>query len=432
MHLCRKADLKRPHGGRRLLHARQLISRIADESDPVGFMATCLLGWERGRGGGYVKRLRRLAEQLAAQGHRPVLAMPAAAMDYAAAYGDAVAFPVVEAPRVPAVEIGRAGVRGYADLLELYGFADRASLEALTAAAGGLLAEVQPALIVAENAPALALAAYGRVPVVQFGMGYFLPPAQGPVFPTLMPEKESPTDQAAMLGVINAEQMSRGARALPAVTTLHSAGPRFVYGLELLDPYRAVRDPVDGVAFVGSAEPLPAPVAPPEKRHLYVYAHRDSEAVGAMLGVVCELRQIERTVFVPGMPEAWEATLVAAGVTVHREPQPFHATLAAASHVMHGGGFETSAACLAIGRPQLVVPSNLYEVVTGQAIGATGAGFIVNPLVRTALLPAAMQQFLASEALPKRAQEVAGELAGKAAGPGLGKVLDAALAELGR
>jgi hypothetical protein len=196
-------------------------------------MARILLGWELGNGIGYARRLAAIADRLSAEGHEPVLALrePQALRR--------PRHPVVQAPVVVGrLRPGTASFvpAGFADLIACNGFGFADHLLQILGDWQKVIDEAQPDLVVAEYAPALALAAWRRIPAVLIGTPYLMPPAEGARFP----EREGVrpyADQDEVLAVMRQAQAARGAPLPERITEPFAEAARVPYGLPELGPW---------------------------------------------------------------------------------------------------------------------------------------------------------------------------------------------------
>ncbi|TNF37887.1 MAG: hypothetical protein EP329_01965, partial [Deltaproteobacteria bacterium] len=146
---------------------------------------TVLLAQELGMGLWHARLLAAIARALEERGLRclfaladPVLARPVLRPDDL----------VLPAPvYVPAGGVVPAGVstRSFADILGACGWVDPAVVGALMKSWDALLALARPAVVVADHAPTLLLAARGRLPRVSVGLGFTTPPATLEGYPAL-------------------------------------------------------------------------------------------------------------------------------------------------------------------------------------------------------------------------------------------------------
>src|SRR3546814_6465946 len=127
--------------------------------------------------------------------------------------------------------------------------------------------QLRPDLIVCDHSPVVCFAAYGRIPVVQVGSGFTIPPAGGDSFPGFQAKKQATVPVERIVAVMNEVQARLGGPRVPCVTApLRTAG-RLVCTLKGLDPYKDQRrDPV-----IGPPEGLQAPLPLPDKPRLFAY-----------------------------------------------------------------------------------------------------------------------------------------------------------------
>ncbi len=71
------------------------------------------------------------------------------------------------------------------DMLSAAGLADGEAVGRILSAWDGIFDRFRPDLVVADYSPLAAMAARGRIPLVQVGNGFTVPPAEMPRFPLL-------------------------------------------------------------------------------------------------------------------------------------------------------------------------------------------------------------------------------------------------------
>ncbi|GAB4174619.1 MAG: glycosyltransferase [Thalassobaculales bacterium] len=377
-------------------------------------MATILFAWELGDGFGHVTRMRPLALRLKAAGHRPVFAVRSVPNGHTllAAHG----IPVLQAPhltpRVPP-ELEGKPIGTYGDIIATVGFDDEERLAAMVAAWEALIALVEPALIVTDFCPTLALATYPGERVVALGDGFTLPPHHLPQFP-LLRDSGPRVPEAETLARVQALQRRRGRPLPPAMPAILAAEGSFVISLPEMDKYAAERPG----AAIGPMEPLPAPlppIAPGEEADAF-FAYLSWGFPGtrkALEGLAASGRK--GSVFLRDAPPAVIQEWRGRGLTVFDRPQPMVEAARRARCVVHHGGLGTTETVLALGRPQLLVPRH-YEQQMNLSIVA-GLACAVGMLGGGRFQPGHLQQALnAVTTVPKfaaRAQAVAAGLAAR-------------------
>jgi hypothetical protein len=351
-------------------------------------MARILLGWELGNGIGYARRLGAIADRLKAEGHEPVLALREAAALPGRRH------PVLQAP----VVVGRLrpGTRGFvpagfADLLACNGFGFSDHLSEILKAWQTLLDQARPALVVAEYAAGLVLAAWRRIPTVLIGTPYLMPPAEGARFPERAGVRPY-ADQGAVLEVMRRAQHMLASPLPERVTQPFAEATRVPYGLPELDPWSGRRRE----RLAGLWEPA-APATPPSSARVFAYLSPQAPAFPVAAEALARAG-IPGEAFIPGCPQTLADALARSGLSIAREPPPLAAAIARASLVFHHGGIDTAQTALALGRPQLILPRYLDQRLTGEALGALGTALLLNRATATAPSVAAELHRLAGDA----------------------------------
>jgi hypothetical protein len=347
----------------------------------------------------------------------------------AGAFQRAWPFPVVQAPlRHLRAEGADFLAASYADVLAARGFAAADDLWPLVRAWQGLFDLVRPALVVCDSGPALCLAAYGVLPVVHVGHAFGLPPAGAAAFPRLIPGRKLLVPEEQLLAAVREVQRRRGLPAPDTLPGLFAGGPRFLTFLPQLDPYRALRaEPHVGPLGYALGPPLQLP------GRLAYFAYLNADAPGTIPLLTALARAgWPGTAYLRGAAPAAREGLRRLGVEVLEAPAPAEDVLPRAAAVVHHGGAGLAEQALAAGRPQLLLPEHLEQILNAQLLDGLGAG-----------------RYLVGRFPPEAAAEELGRLLGesrfadqaraaaeavRAAGPWapLGRVVDCCLALAGQ
>jgi len=330
-------------------------------------VGTVLLGWELGDGLGHVVKLLEIAQELAAHGHTPVLALKDLAV--ARALLRDVPFQILQAPVwwQPVPNSFRAS--SYADILALKGYADADGLTLMVGAWEALLEHIRADLVVCDFAPTLCLAAYGVMPSLVIGIGFAVPPAQGEEFPPLGPRFGTIMPTSRLLGVVREVQRRRHRPAPETLPALVAGSARFVHTVPEIDAYRATRTD----AVVEPLRPPGPPLPPPATDSFFAYLNAEYPGVGLILPQLAA-SGFHGAAYVRGAPARLVDAARRAGVVIHDEPVPLTSALAHCSVVIHHGGLNTAEAALAAGRPQLTLPIHLEHILTARALEDLGVG----------------------------------------------------------
>jgi len=384
-----------------------------DQSDSYGraiplVARTVLLAWELGDGLADVRQLRRVAQALAEHGHRPIFAT----RDGKNIPPD-LPFEVILAPARPLRSAGKAPrflASTFADILAVNGFAEPVDLLPLVKDWQRILDQVEPDMILCIHAPALCLAAYQTLPVAMLGFPFSIPPTAGESFPTLI-ERRAPVVAAAhVLAAIQQVQRQRGRPAPARLVDLFADCDRFLTCLPELDPYRAFRKE----PHLGPLDPLPKP-APAPSQPGYIAcldaAHAGSENIVAGLSRTWHAG----FVYLRGATEEQRRRLQRPGLVFLDGPPDLNRLLDKASIVVHHGDVNLAQAVLAAGRPQLLFPAYLEQLLNAQMLHAAGVGHYLTGRFPEDDVTQALSQIIEDRTLMARAQDAA--LAVEARGP---------------
>lgn len=365
-----------------------------------------LLAWELGAGFGHARRLLTAARGLIGAGFRVRVCQRelwACAEDFLD-----LGVPNFQAPhhrtQLPPGAAFRA--RGYADMMAVCGYQSVDGLLPTVLGWDALIDAVKPNVIVADYAPMLALAAHGRVPVVALGDGFVLPPTHGVTFAVLR-EGTRMADEAAMLE--NAAQVLRRRRKPPpaSLPALIGGQARIVCTYPESDVYAGQRpEPAHG-PLEPAGPPLPLPEA-----GLFFYLAADFPHTAKLLQVLCDLR-LPAEGFVRDVPVPLAAALRANGIRLHPQPPPLGDALARARLVVHHGGIGTIEACLAAGRPQVLLPRHFEQTLNAETLARQGVARRLPVPFSLAEARALLAEAAESVSLRERATALAADLLGR-------------------
>jgi hypothetical protein len=334
---------------------------------------TVLLAWELGGGMGHITRLARLAARLRSANLRLVAAvkLPATAAVLAARGIEIVGAPRWPSASMPPARIAKTSSATMGDILATAGLADAQGLGQLLGAWDSLFSRLKPDLVVADLAPAAAIVARGRIPLLQIGDGYTLPPDGVDRFP-LLHAMSDPGEEATTLAVLNSALRLRGEPPFENLPQIFSGDARMVFTFSLLDPYARQRN-----------DPLYGPLVD----HVPVEADLGNRAIFAYLSPGYPLhREIPDAllrharilrIHAPELSDRQAGPLTRAGAVIEREPVIVAQALASSSLVIHLGGSGLAAEALMVGVPQLILSMQIEQWLTGSALHRAGLGRLV-------------------------------------------------------
>lgn len=275
----------------------------------------------------------------------------------------------------------------YSDILGLVGFADVSRLSIMLLAWDGLLDAIQPDLVIADHSPGLLLAMRGRqTPVVALGTGYTMPPLEWPEFPPLRIDLAPLFPQDRLLSSIRQVLISRGAEAPKHLTDAFRSAERFVFGIDVLDPYAAYRKE----PLLASPEKQPRLTPPPAEPHVFAYLSSDMTNLDALAQSLSRL-QMKVTVFLRGDAGPAAEFLKLRGHTVFDQPLALAEILPSCSLVLSSAGAYTTQAAILAGRPQLLMPAQHEASLNTDAITSHGLGIRLDPRASDADLAVTIQ-----------------------------------------
>jgi UDP:flavonoid glycosyltransferase YjiC (YdhE family) len=360
-----------------------------------------LFSWELGRGAGHLANIRRMAARLKARGFRITAAVPEPA---AARMLADVCDEVIRAPAWPDRGNGPAAQSSatFGDILSARGMADRDTVHALLVAWQEIFSQVEPDLLVADLAPASALAARARIPVLLVGNGYTLPSADLAAFPPFDAVAVPQWDERRTLDAVNGALQSVGQSALDYLPQIFAADARSIQTFALLDPYDLMRnEPLDGPLF----DEMPQPRSP-DANGIFVYLSGGYDIPQDLLAALRPFGERVR-MYAPNLPDPARQDLTAAGVAIDSSPVPLADALSSSRLVIHTGGGGVAAEALAAGAPQLILSSHIEQDLNGEALQRAGSARLIRTYRPVAEMSSDLiATMLADVALSRRADEL--------------------------
>jgi len=333
-------------------------------------VARILVGYERGDNLGHYRRLAPVAEALAAEGHQVTFFLRNPYDCRAELTRNPL--PFIQSPDLVApnpAERGPKKMGSYSDIMVYCGFGKLETLFPATLAWRTIFDKLRPDLIVCDHSPVICFAAYGRIPVIQVGDGFTIPPAADDDFPGFPSKKQATVPAAEILAVMNEVQSRLGGPRIPSITApLRTAG-RLVCTLKGLDPYKDSRaDPV-----IGPTEGLHAPMPRPEAPRIFAYLGLEHGITRKLLAALkdCDL---PAEAYIRGMTAEIARQCQRPGLVLFKSPQPIDQVLARATVAIHHGGSGMSLACCSAGRPQITLPIHDETLLNSQALERSGVG----------------------------------------------------------
>lgn len=350
-----------------------------------------LLVWETGGGEGHRLKLGWIGKALQDRGFETVFALRKVPPQS----GGSSAWKVLPAPAWPLS--ANAGGRkkrpcSHADLLADLSIAQPGTLRTLIRDWEQLFADIQPAAIVADSAPAALAAARGRIPVVAVGNGFSLPPSDIGRFPDLEPTEETPaTDQPAMLHAINEELRQSGRPQLETIGGLYAADRSCLGTFAEFDPYRGVRQVEYAAPWLPEWQQ-----ATPDREEIFVYLSIKSRFDRTILNAlaIAAAGGLRVRLYAPRLDPASVEWLTSQRVRVEPAAVPLQKIQSQARLIVSLGSLGLASFAAAAGIPQFVIPWAFTTRRTGSTIQSLGIGRSVELSVGNPLEPSLLRQAL--------------------------------------
>ena len=360
-----------------------------------------LLAAEFVRGGATVARLLPLAVALADRGHDVTLALPAELT--AAVVGSG--FPVVEAPRWTVPPPPGFVAVSYADLLMHGGYAAPDALRGLMTDWQGVLDQASPDLLIVDFAPtAMLVARVAGVATAAVGDGFSLPPLTAPL-PNMRPWADVAADavdsvEGRVLAVINARLAASQGREPRRLRDLFDGVPSFLCTFPEFDHYPD-RPGANCYGEVFAPSRGPAAVWPAGAgERVYVDLDPRHPALGAIVEALARLG-LPTLVQAAGMP-AHQADAIERG-TVQVTTTGNRASVLAGCDIVVCQGQELAVPALLAGKPLLMLPVFVEQMMTLHRVATQGLGHGVAPTADAAAVEAAVRRLVDDRACRLRA-----------------------------
>jgi UDP:flavonoid glycosyltransferase YjiC (YdhE family) len=339
-----------------------------------------LFAWELGAGLGHVTRFLPTALLLKERTHDVIFAVRDLHRTIAALGRNPL--PLLQAPvwirdnplLTPAVN--------YAELLLRFGYRNASDLKAMIQGWLSLYEIVQPDVVVIDHGPtALIAAMLAGLPRATIGTGFFLPPRIHPI-PSFRPWLDVPVERLVrsereVLEVVNDALRGLGANVqLAALADLFDVNEEFLCTVQELDHY-----PRNDARYCGLISDLSSGDEPNwparEGPRIFVYLPATCPLLGQLLHELAGMRA-SVLLYLPGLAPAL-AESHTGSMQISPKPLRMSQVLKECNVVVCHAGHGTVAAALLAGRPLLVIPGHVEQLLVARNAVKIGAAKMVNP-----------------------------------------------------
>ncbi|WP_420402598.1 glycosyltransferase [Nisaea sp.] len=347
-----------------------------------------LFGWEFGAGLGHINRIKPIARAFRERGAEIFLALQenerADAFWNPATARLPKGYHLLPIPnwRMPTDPKARqVPTHSFADVLTLIGYGNEAGFATRLEAWCGLLAAVQPDLVIGDFSPTLNIAARRRVPSLTIGNGYTMPPG-GREMPPIRPwqsklETFSKEHETRLLEIINKVLRLRGEEQLVFLSDAFHGDRSFPLTLPIVDPYAESRSEGTLPPFNMPTGIRPLPLEQRAEDGVFFYMPRSHPSLRTVIDALSRSKLNVRA-YISGLGPQQAAQQSTATFRVSPDPLPFNEIMPKARLLVHHGGLSTAVAGAMAGTPQAIVPWNLEHLVTARRIESLGAIQVVN------------------------------------------------------
>jgi rhamnosyltransferase subunit B len=253
------------------------------------------------------------------------------------------------------------------DILAVLGLGEDGAVRAMIGAWERILSAARPDVVVAEFAPGLMLAAFGRLPLLGLGTGFSLPPAHFDRFPSLT-RKPTVHEEARLLETVNAALAAHGLDRRTSLPGIFAADRELASVFTELDPYRPWRQ-----ADVGVPAAFMSPELAGGGDELFVYMNGSQPRPNAFWQGL--LRSgLKVRIYDPVLSRADVDTLTRAGLTVEPRPVPFEAIAERSRLVLSHCGLGFVSSALLAGLPQILMPYDIEKRMIAASVLGMGLG----------------------------------------------------------
>jgi hypothetical protein len=344
-------------------------------------MSRILFAWELGAGAGHVASFLPCALLLQERGHEVVFAVRDLPRTEIALGGHP--FPILQSPIFVRDNITLPPAVSYPELLLRFGYGDASDLRGMARGWLGLFETVRPDLVVVDHGPTALLAA--RIADLRrsaIGTGFSLPPRIDPM-PSFRPWLDVPHDRLVtserhVVDAVNQVVLGLGGRTpLGVLADLFDVAESFLCTVPELDHY----DRTDGTYWgptvdrrVGDEPEWPAATGP----RIFVYL---PGTYGGLDRLLHDLRSIRasKLLYLPGRQPGKKAVSSDASMRISPNPVRMERVLEQCDLVVCHAGHGTVAAALLAGRPLLLIPDHVEQLLLARKVVALGVAKMVNP-----------------------------------------------------
>lgn len=371
-------------------------------------MARILISWELGGDYGHLSRLLPVARELQRRGHDPMFAV----RDLGGA--QAILGPHrlqwLQAPLWIGQVTNLPPAISHPELLMRFGFLHAIGLTGICRAWRSLIELVSPQLLLFDHAPTGLLATRGLgIPRINIGDGFSIPPQTRPLPPYRWWQKENmgrvQDSERHAWQTANEVLFALGAPPLQNFAELTVCEETLLCTFKELDHYPSRNASTYLGPMYSLGQGLPIEWPGPGVKRVFAYIKPGYQGTEHALEALARSGAFVAA-HVPGASKQMLARYNASHMTISAVPYSMETASAGCDLCVCHGGAGTSAAMLIAGKPLLLLPMQLEQMMTAKRVEQLGAGISVPPESAAQVLRF-LKRALNEEALAEHAREFA-------------------------
>jgi hypothetical protein len=257
-------------------------------------------------------------------------------------------------------------VDGFADVMAVFGFDDKATLIVLASLWHRQLLALKPDVIVGFYTPVLWLVGPSVAPTFALGSGLMLPPLSGTSFPRLSSDSTPLADEKIMTANANAALKRIGQKPLVSLSEVLGRCTSILYGVPAFDPYLQLRR-TPSAGLLGEE---PKPTVPPPKERLAAFLDIYCPDIEQILFAISGVENIPIDVCVSGATSGIRQFLAQQpNIKLWTDYASLLACAANATALVHHGVQDVGQRCISLGRPQLLIPWTYEQEMFLKSVG---------------------------------------------------------------
>ena len=378
-------------------------------------MARIIYAWEWGGGLGHLTLARPIAIALREQGHDVSFIVPDLfnAIRILGPHG----FDLYQAPIWRRALADRFPPTSYAEMLLAHGFGEPAQLFGMVKAWREILLLLNPDLIIFDHAPTALLASRAIVcKRATIGHGFFIPPARSPM-PAFWPWRASEpnqlisTEQKA-LDACNGVLQSLGVPNMQRLCDLFDVDETLLTTWRELDHYPNREHAV----YLGPEPPSTSGIEPTwpmltdHEKRIFVYVKKDYAGLERLLRVFQESPHAY-LIYMQSPDKRWMEKYSSSKLHFANEPVNLNQACAQADLIVCHSGLGTVNAALAAGKPLLLMPQQLEQLLMAKCVEQLGAGISLRPDMSQRVFSNAIENLLAMDSYKQASMAFANKYA---------------------